>query len=175
MADWKKIESVKIENIAQMHFLSGVDYEPTDVQKFGGEFEHANSMRFVLDGMIYVAVEDPSDGYRSSLGDLFIVDGPEVKNCFQPVLLGARYLTKRDTPYNSDVCEIFQLVVPGTETVVLEVGTDSTNDYYPSCVMWFDPKPLGDLPFASTVAATFSDRLERSIRFRKRDEGRRRA
>lgn len=50
--------------------LQGVDEFTGTVKTWGCDFENCSVIRFKLNGVVYVATEDPSDGYRSYLGEL---------------------------------------------------------------------------------------------------------
>lgn len=79
----------------RIFLLDAVDFERVEVEKWGG-FEDANTIRFRLDGNVYVAVEDPNDGYRSSMEHLFIDDTGKspMKNVFSPIEVRAEHRTE---------------------------------------------------------------------------------
>lgn len=62
-----------------------------------------------------------------------------VANRFPPVRVVGVY--KRDGDWGG-ACDILQLVDVVTGQVVLEVGTDNTDDYYPSFVADFRPQAM---------------------------------
>lgn len=112
--------------------------------EWSGE-EVANTITFVLDGVAYTAQEDPSDGYRSYLGELYV--GGECANRFDAVRVSARTVTSRTTTtangYSwTTVVDLLELVDVETGKVVLEVGTDNSDDYYPSFVASFMPEHM---------------------------------
>ena len=47
--------------------------------------EDCQALRFRLDGRVYVAIEDPHDGYRSSMKEIVELEQAEMWNQFQPV------------------------------------------------------------------------------------------
>jgi len=105
-------------------------------------FEDASVIRFRLDGVVYTAVENPDDGYRSSMKEIYIATNAKerkVNNTFR----GHRVLAKKKTQkgQSDDTLEFIDLL---TGKVVLEVGTDNTDDYYPSFVSTFTPENLAD-------------------------------
>ena len=117
-----------------LHELSGVDFE---VVKATERYdEDANVMRLLIDGRIYVATEDPDDGYRSTLGTFELVDGPPIQNTFTPipVIVSAR---EHGEDSKSDVIDF---VAVATGKIVASVGTENTDDYYPYFVANFDPQ-----------------------------------
>lgn len=131
-------ESTTLDAIGdgKVHSLTGVDFET--VPPRGRYDDVANAIRFRLDGKIYVGIEDPSDGYRSCLADIQVVSGPPIKNRFPAVKVRAEYRSRNE--YTS--CDILSLVDVENNEVVLEVGTDNNDDYYPSFVHWFSPEKL---------------------------------
>lgn len=60
-----------LSDLIGKHHLSGVDFGtiPADLDRY--IYEDSETMTFVLDGRAYCIVEDPSDGYRSSMRDIF--------------------------------------------------------------------------------------------------------
>jgi hypothetical protein len=91
----------------------------------------------VLDGVIYIASEDPSDGYRSCLDRVIVSPSAEMTNTFPPIRVLAR--KKEPGSCSDDTLELVDLV---TGKVVMEVGTDNTDDYYPSFVSNFSPENM---------------------------------
>jgi hypothetical protein len=132
--------SIELESLVGEHELSGVDYikseEMPSEYDFSGPYS-ASVIRFVLDGKVYTAREDDNDGYRSCMRDL--VEGGEVKNTFAPQRVLCSLRTE-GTYGNKDYTLVMRDVVTGKE--VLEVGTDSTDDYYPSFVANFRPENM---------------------------------
>lgn len=122
---------IELDSLIGPYDLSGVDFENTRT----GEWEDASVMRFVLGGHIYVATEDPEDGYRSCLSKLEIVDGPPVRNVFPPVAVVGR----KSAEYDDDIVEFVELA---TGQVVLAVGTGSASDYYPYFQATFWPERM---------------------------------
>ena len=107
MIDHKKFENVPFESLLGEHVLDAVDTSMEEVEDtlWGGTSE-VNCLRFRLDGKIYVALEDPDDGYRSAMEKLFVMEG-EMKNVFPPVKVLAR-LHKYEPIgyYDSDILEL---------------------------------------------------------------------
>jgi predicted NAD-dependent protein-ADP-ribosyltransferase YbiA (DUF1768 family) len=101
-----------------------------------GDFANASTITFTLDGVTYQAVEDPSDGYRSSLREIFICD-TEPANRFPAQRVKATW--KEPGSYDNDTVE-FRSVA--SDLIVMEVGTDHVNDYYPCFVSNFEPKNM---------------------------------
>jgi hypothetical protein len=124
---------VKFESLVGEQYLSGCDMDAVSVDD-GYRSESANVMRFVLNGITYKAIEDPDDGYRSTCGVLEM-SYDKVPNMFNPHKV---YVRMNE---HEDIMEIIDLV---TNQVVLELGTDHSDSYYPFCVMRWNPLGLAD-------------------------------
>lgn len=117
------------------HYLSGLDQV---IEKAKEEWdEDGNAFLFILDGITYKAVEDPSDGYRSYLRSIEISD-EKVSYTFPPQKVIGRM--KENEEYSNN--NVIQFIDPITEKVVLEFGDDNFDDYYPSCVLNWNPENL---------------------------------
>jgi hypothetical protein len=125
-----------LEDLVGEHELTGVEFGTLPKGEY--DYEDANTMTFVLDGHAYCVVESPDDGYRSSMRDIFEVPIESVKNTFAPVRVLARY-KERGTYSECDILELIDIV---TAKVVLEAGTDNSDDYYPSYVANFTPENM---------------------------------
>lgn len=113
--------------------LEGVDECTESVKQWGDNFGNCSVIRFKLDGVVYVAIEDPSDGYRNYLGELK-VDTKEINNAFTGVEVKGVYKESGDV--------ILCLVDTTTNEAVLTVGTDYSDDYYPYFVANFNPAAM---------------------------------
>lgn len=126
-----KPQEVALQSLVGEHMLDGVDESTIQVKmwEWSDGMEDANVIRFRLDGKVYTAVEDPSDGYRSMMKSLFVSEDT-MKNTFPPVKVVGRY---RDTYDYGGTSEILELIDAANGKVVLTVGTENSDDYYP----WF--------------------------------------
>jgi hypothetical protein len=127
-------ENVQLEDLIGTHTLTGVTINTIEIPYYE-QFEDAQTISFVLDGTTYTAVEDPNDGYRSTMD--YLIVGGEVKNVFEPVQVKGHMKEKDHDEY--DVLELVDVV---TNKVVLSVGTGNTDDYYPYFVGRFYPENL---------------------------------
>ncbi|MBK7357536.1 hypothetical protein [Propionivibrio sp.] len=130
---------MELKELAGEHLFDAVDFSDEQVKTWGDEFEACQVMRFRLDGNVYVAVEDPSDGYRSCMNELTVCEDATMKNVFEPVKVIGRHRDKGT--YNS-IDDVLELIDAGTGKVVLEVGTENTDDYYPCFVAAFHPEAM---------------------------------
>ena len=85
----KRLKYPRLRDFVGPHVLQGVDFENVKVENYRS-FEDAQMMRFKLDDKIYVATEDPDDGYRSSLREIMRSD-EKMKNTFQGQQIVGRY------------------------------------------------------------------------------------
>jgi hypothetical protein len=119
---------IELKDLAgKQHLLSGVEYRP--------DTGNGASISFCLSGITYTAIENPSDGYRSSMRELII--GGSAGSGFEPCLVEGRM-----TPDDGDRHDILELVDGTTHKVVLAVGTRRTDDYYPSFIVDWQPQNL---------------------------------
>lgn len=131
-------EALHLEDFEGQHFLSGVEFDSTDPRSWSDE-NKANRITLVIDDIPFGFVEDPNDGYRSSMECVELSDA-EVKNIFEPVLLDFTY-------WNEEYHDLLVAHLPNIhekslETAVLQVGTDHTDSYYPCYVDYWSPEKL---------------------------------
>lgn len=126
---------MEVKDLVGLHYLTGVDYGTQ-----GGSHlwdRDANVISFILDGITYSAVEDPNDGYRSMMADLFVSE-VEINNTFEPnQVMGI--LRGRNNYEDNDVIDFYDTK---NGKIVLSVGTGNTNDYYPYFVYAFTPENM---------------------------------
>lgn len=126
-------ESVQLADLVGEAVLDAVDLGEIKIK---GVPDIANCIRFRLDGIIFVATEDPDDGYRSSMDDIQVdPSDAKIKNVFP----GVQVLCRMSGKHNTVILEVVNLK---NNKLVLEVGTDDTEDYYPSFVSSFNPEAL---------------------------------
>lgn len=130
---------VELKSLVGKHVLSGVDEVNRKMEIYEGEFEDCQCINFVLDGITYTAIEDPSDGYRSALDSLIRSDD-KVSNNFTPIEVTVSYVETSDE--HSGVCDILEFRDTKNGKLVLEIGTDNVDDYYPVFVGSFIPENL---------------------------------
>lgn len=110
---------MELKDFLGIHELSGID-------------EDVDTIYFIIDGISYKAIHDPDDGYRSYMRDLEIYKG-YIKNRFPPhKVLGVMRSS-------DNVIEFYDCF---TNKIVLTLGTENSDDYYPYCVMKWNPENL---------------------------------
>jgi hypothetical protein len=92
---------------------------------------------FRLDDYVFEAVEDESDGYRSYLDKILTL--PEIPYEYQNLLpIATVIIIDEDFLYLKENIRTldsgYQLVDADTAQLLLEVGTDNEDDYYPAFV-----------------------------------------
>jgi hypothetical protein len=133
------MEEIGFESLIGKHYLSGVDQTNERIkEEWGDGYEDCEAITFVLDGKTYVAVEDPSDGYRSSMRCLQESEST-VNNTFEPIEVLVKEAANRD---KYEVDHILEMIDTTTGLVVLEIGTANTDDYYPYWVGNFYPQNM---------------------------------
>lgn len=127
---------MELQELTGKHTLDAVDFSQESRKRWTDEYEDCQVCRFRINGTVYAAVEDPDDGYRSSMRDLFVDKEAKLQNVFPPIEVVGVYRTKGSYGYQDAILELIDLT---TGKVVLEVGTASCDDYYPSFVASFHP------------------------------------
>jgi hypothetical protein len=100
----------------------------------------ATIVSFGLDKMVIFVHEDPSDGYRSHVGDVIVtglVDTPKVHNRILPV---DQYVICEFSDSSDE--DILRIRSVKTGLLIFEIGTDNADDYYPSFIWNYHPQNL---------------------------------
>jgi hypothetical protein len=128
-----KMGTLELDYLLGDHVLSGCDTDGSIKEK---KWSQASVVDFILDGKILSAVEDPEDDYRSSLDSLLINrEGAIVKNKFPDCFVtGVRG--------TNGVEDVVRLIDKTTGKIVLAIGTDNNDSYYPVFVGEFDPTAM---------------------------------
>lgn len=141
---------VRLESVAGLHVLDG----RAEWVERNGHFENSRHVAYRLDGLWYVFAEDPSDGYRSSLGSVHVLPdeelpapGGSVSRWSPPTVVMIHHSRGRmaDSHYNRDE-NVVRAFDESTGLQVLMVGTENTNDYYPSFVAIWNPPRVLNVP-----------------------------
>lgn len=131
---------VTLASLVGLHMLDAIDMDSIAMPRWEGDesFEPSAVCRFRLDGTLYSAIEDPNDGYRSSMRDLRVGGSAPIRNVFGPVQVLCVYRDKQGY-HESDLLEFYDAA---NGKLVLTVGTDNSDDYYPSYVAAFRPEAM---------------------------------
>ena len=126
-----------LSELVGIHTFSGIDYVPSVMNKDRWD-NFGNDILFCLDGVTYVMTEDEEDDYRSAMTDLEITERV-IKNTFPGQTVECKYASKRDDEWGStDILQIYSL----DGKLILEMGTDDTDDYYPFTVFNYYPENM---------------------------------
>lgn len=96
--------------------------------------DYANGIRFRLDGVVYEVIEDEQDGYRSSMREIRAVH-TKPRNVFIPTEVVSSFGT-------GDMDEVLYFYDTRTAKIVLEVGADNCDNYYPNFIAFFTPENM---------------------------------
>lgn len=123
-------KTVQLKDLEGIHSLDAVDMGTSEREGMLEEILDAQHIRFRLDGVLYVAYEDPMDGYRSCIKDIEILENARIKNVFPSIMVKAEL--DEEVLYFKDL---------KSGEVVMEIGTIQ-NEWYPSFIARFDPKGI---------------------------------
>lgn len=130
---------MELKDLVGDHKLDAVDFSEESIKTYGDVFEDCQICRFRLDGIVYLAIEDPDDGYRSYMRDLKTDESAIMKNVFDPIDVVCHHRTKN----RCDNDDILEVINKKTGKVILEVGIGNYDDYYPYFVANFRPENIG--------------------------------
>lgn len=145
-------QTVELEHFKGLGLLSGVWFTEADIDEDQYNYRHSLSSHvyFMLDAVIYVARENPDDGYRSTCRDVLIDNTHMPVNIWLPpeevfcnYLENERDQLGEDDKDNYRMCDLVEMISVQTKKLVLTFGTTNTNDYYPSFVAHFQPENMG--------------------------------
>jgi len=131
----------ELKDLCGKSMLDGVDFQNVPLPAYDGAAytEDSQVCRFRLNGTVFLAIEDPNDGYRSSMRELKTDPRGEIGNVFPAIEVVGVY---RDRRGSYSAADILELIDTTTGKVVLEIGTDNSDDYYPSFVANFQPENM---------------------------------
>ena len=99
----------------------------------------ANTLDFILDNRVFSVIEDPEDGYRSSMAEIIENrSGVIITNTFEPceVLGGFR---PNGIYGKNNVIDFYDAI---TGKTVMPIGTENTEYFYPCFVGSFNPENM---------------------------------
>ena len=123
---------MKLTDLCGDHILSGIETGQS-AGKINGDwdYKYSKNIKFCLDGVNYMIIEDPEDCYRSYASDLFITE-ERCKTRLPPIKIHV----VRETD------SAIYFVDAMTNEIILRVGTVDYGDWYPCCVFEWIPENL---------------------------------
>lgn len=94
-------------------------------------------VKFTLDGVHYLAIEDPEDGYRSCCEELQISETAPTYS-FEPIEVLCTMMPDESYSYN----DVLMLTDTTTAETIMEIGTCNTNDWYPYFHFEYHPENM---------------------------------
>lgn len=135
---------INMNDLIGPHILRGVSFG--SVKPEGYYKDTSDTISFILDDKIYTAVEDDNDGYRSALGDIYIADETPSFAAGGGVIFAGVHVTAAWSKNTGEHDNRGDAILDFTDTVsgkiVLSVGTDYSDDWYPSFVASWMPENL---------------------------------
>lgn len=129
---------MKLIDLIGKHTFTGVELGTTEREMWAGRYEKVNSVKFELDGIIYMATENPDDGYRSYMNELEIINEP-LKFKIPQMQVVCVHDTKDEYGDKSDILSFIDVE---NGKVFLRIGTENTDDYYPYCLFEYKPENM---------------------------------
>lgn len=135
-------KEISIRDITGNFLLTGVGFNAIPNNEEFREFNECNTITIILDDIPFTFVEDPQDGYRSTLDKVFV--GGDVQTKFEPIEVCFEYRETSEYHSESDLIYGFDKNIEGckNQDACLIIGTDNTDDYYPFYVATWNPENL---------------------------------
>ena len=119
---------MKLKDLKGKHTFTGVEFGTMKM-----DWGEVNTVKFQLDGVTYVAVENPSDGYRSYMEDLYTCDDKIANPIPETDVVCVHKATHDDILEVNDV---------RNGKTILRVGTENFYHYYRVCIFEYSPENL---------------------------------
>lgn len=128
---------MKLKDLVGTHTFSGIETGTREIRKYG-LYEYCGYIKFILDGVTYIALENPSDGYRSYMEELEVVE-ESCKTKLPDISVYCKYRSMAEGKCEADLLDFYD---EANNERFLTIGTESTDDYYPYCVLRYKPERL---------------------------------
>ena len=128
---------MNLKDLVGSHVFSGIETGTREILKWG-TYEDCGYIKFILDGVTYMALENPADGYRSYMEELKVVD-EKCKIKLPDISVYCKHRSTTEGNYEADLLEFYD---EGNDKCFLTIGTENTDDYYPYCVLRYNPEKL---------------------------------
>jgi len=128
-------KTLELKDLVGRHILTGCQYG-TLIEKHDWWEETLNTLDFILDGRVFSVIENPEDGYRSSMREIIENrEGLVITNVFEP----CEVIGIIRTDESDDVIDFFDVV---TGKIVISIGTTECDTYYPCFIAEFNPENM---------------------------------
>lgn len=128
---------MNLKDLVGYHIFSGIETGTREILKWG-RYEDCGYIKFILDGITYMALEDPNDGYRSYMEELKVVN----ESCKNKLPYISVYCKHRSTTRENNEADLLEFYDESNDQCFLTIGTEDTDDYYPYCVLRYNPEKL---------------------------------
>ena len=129
---------MRLSDLAGRRWFSGIE-EGVITEKDGwGDEQDCKCVKFVLDEVCYMAIEDPEDGWRSHCKELRVSEQKPLIT-FPAVPVIAEHRTEGLCGTTDDLLVLRDEL---TGEVVLEIGPCNTSDYYPYFDFYYHPEGM---------------------------------
>lgn len=118
----------ELKELCGKHILQGVEWRHE---------ENKNAVAFKLDGIVYLAIENEADGWRSYCEELKI-SNKDVHFHIPDTDVMCNMMENTFSELNN----VLVITDINTGKVILEVGTKNYDDYYPYCHFEYHPENL---------------------------------
>lgn len=132
---------MELSDLVGLHVFSGIEISTTNFDGRCCYFDDlVNCIKFTLDGITYMAIENPDNGHRSYMGELFQTD--ETCRIKIPNVKVVCHIEDHFDPLDGEESDILVFVDAANGNIILEIGTAFRDMYYPYSVMNYYPENM---------------------------------
>lgn len=130
-------------DLVGIHLMTGIETGTVKRENWWSkEEDDCNYVKFRLDGVTYMAVEDPDDGYRSMCRNLEVVD-EECRTKLPNILIECKMRDDiHDSIWGTQKNDILEFYDTNNKQMFMAVGTGDTDDWYPYFNFEYIPEVL---------------------------------
>lgn len=133
---------MKLRDLVGVHLMTGIETGTVKRANWWSGEDNCNYVKFRLDGVTYMAVEDPDNGYRSMCRNLEVVD-EECRTKLPDILVECKMRDdEHDDIWGTEENDILEFYDVSNKQMFMAVGTGNTNDYYPYFAFEYTPEVL---------------------------------
>ena len=110
----------------------------------------------IIDNIVYAFEHDPDDGYRS-YGNLYIPENISVNNIKNRFPAQDVIITQHHREHTDGSKHFYSIVDVITGKVILEIGTDYTDSFYPMAICHYYPENMAINQQTSNVTDTYTN------------------